>query len=75
MNEARCGRCGGTASDGYLLDRSKGLEARPVQWISGAPVRRWLGMLALRGRERATVAARRCRKCGAVELWAPSLES
>jgi len=72
MKEKTCSACGSGNVEGFLLDRHKGLDARPQEWVEGEPERGFLG-LKLRGRRRGPVVARRCRKCGHLDLWVPEL--
>jgi hypothetical protein len=63
-----CVKCGGvmTAGTAYVLD-SNGSRV-PVKWVDGQPRKSlWMG-LSLRGMTPRDVVARRCGKCGHIEL-------
>lgn len=74
MSDRNCTRCGATTVEGYLLDRQRKIQAQPQGWVEGAPCRAWHGGLKLRGVAQGAVAARRCPKCGHLDLWVPKLE-
>lgn len=64
-----CTKCGGVMTSGtaYIVD-SNGARV-PIKWIDGqAKKSLWLG-LSLRGMTPADVGARRCGKCGTIELF------
>lgn len=70
MSERTCSACGSGTVEGFLLDRRKGLDARAQTWVEGTAETGFFG-LRLRGRRKGDVVARRCRKCGHVDLWVP----
>jgi len=56
---------------GFLVDRSHHSYARPGQWVSGEPQGSlWFGVKT-GGRQRITLEAYRCPRCGLVESFAP----
>jgi len=74
MSERHCTACGATNLEGFLLDRGKGADSRPQDWYEGTPERGFLGLLKTRGHRHGPVVARRCRKCGHLDLWVPKIE-
>jgi len=64
-----CLRCGGTMSEGYVVDVGYGSTSVP-KWVEGSPVKSiWTG-LKLRGKEQLSVTSFRCRRCGYLESYA-----
>ena len=64
-----CVKCGGVMTPGtaYVLDSNGGRV--PIKWVDGqAKKSLWMG-LSLRGMTPKDVAARRCGKCGHIELF------
>lgn len=63
-----CAKCGGVMTPGtaYVLDSNGGRV--PIKWIDGHAKKTWLG-LSLRGMTPTDVGARRCGKCGTIELF------
>jgi hypothetical protein len=64
-----CVKCGGVMTPGaaYVVDSNGGRV--PIKWVDGVPKKSlWMG-LSLRGMTPADVAARRCGKCGQIELF------
>lgn len=64
-----CVKCGGVMTPGtaYVLDSNGGRV--PIKWVDGqARKSLWMG-LSLRGMTPADVVARRCGKCGHIELY------
>ena len=64
-----CPRCRGvmTVGTAYVLDSNGGRV--PIKWVDGqAKKSLWMG-LSLRGMTPSDVAARRCGKCGHIELF------
>jgi hypothetical protein len=64
-----CPKCRGVMTPGtaYVLDSNGGRV--PLKWVDGlAKKRLWMG-LSLRGMTPKDVAARRCGKCGHIELF------
>lgn len=74
MSDRSCSRCGARTTEGYLLDRRQGVQAVVQQWIEGVPQRAWFGGLKLRDVAHGPIVARRCPKCGHLDLWVPKLE-
>jgi ribosomal protein S27AE len=70
MRRLECPRCGAEMVEGFLLDRSEH-GARAAQWVEGKPVYGFLRILKLRGRKKLAIQSWRCRKCGALEWFAP----
>lgn len=70
MSERTCSACGSGTVEGFLLDRDKANAA--LAWIEGAPEKSFFTGVKVRGRRRGAVVARRCRKCGHLDLWVPS---
>lgn len=70
-----CSKCGGELQSGFLLDRGD-LEVRhPAVWVAGPPKKSlWMGT-KIEGREKFEIAAKRCVKCGYLELYALEEES
>ena len=65
-----CARCGGSMSEGFLLDQTQTYAVG--RWVEGAPVRSiWTG-IKLKGRKRVPIQAFRCERCGALDLRAPT---
>ncbi len=57
--------------EGFLLDRMRGTEKRPSEWVEGVPEKSfWFG-LRTGGREHHQVASYRCSRCGYLEHYAP----
>jgi len=64
-----CVKCGGVMTPGtaYVLDSNGGRV--PIKWVDGqAKKSLWMG-LSLRGMTPTDVVARRCGKCGHIELF------
>lgn len=75
MSDRSCSRCGATnTAEGYLLDRRRGVQAAEQEWIEGEPRHAWHGGMKLRHAAHGAVEARRCPKCGHLDLWVPKLE-
>jgi hypothetical protein len=69
MSDRRCGRCGGSQTEGFLPDRAHN-SARIGTWAEGPPEYWFLRILKMRGRRRLPIAAWRCAKCGLLDLYA-----
>ena len=63
-----CPKCRGVMTPGtaYVLDSNGGRV--PIKWVDGQVKKTWLG-LSLRGMTPTDVMARRCGKCGHIELF------
>jgi len=64
-----CPKCRGVMTQGaaYVVDSNGGRV--PIKWVDGQPKKSlWMG-LSLRGMTPKDVAARRCGKCGHIELF------
>ena len=64
-----CMKCGGVMTPGtaYVLDSNGGRV--PIKWVDGQPKKSlWMGF-SLRGMTPSDVVARRCGKCGHIELF------
>jgi len=75
MRSTTCGKCGGAMAEGFLVDRDRKAGARLAAWYAGEPTRWWWGGLRLRGRARFEISARRCGRCGHLELFAAARDS
>jgi ribosomal protein S27AE len=66
----KCPKCGGTMSDGFILDDAHGglVQSR---WTGGPPVKSWLG-IRVKKKDRVPVTTWRCSKCGFLESYALS---
>ena len=64
-----CVQCGGTMEDGFILDRTEG-GAFPSTWVEGKPQPSFWRGTNITGKERLTVQAFRCLKCGRIDLYA-----
>jgi hypothetical protein len=58
--------------EGFVVDRTHG-GAAPASWVAGAPEKSFWTGLKLKGRAQLQIAAWRCRKCGYLESYAPSV--
>ncbi len=67
-----CLRCGGRMSEGFLLDEGVGSSRRITAWVGGEPQFNWLGITKLGEKPQMRVEAHRCRKCGWLDLFAPT---
>ncbi len=65
----RCGKCGGTLKEGFLVDSSKN-ATRVAEWAEGAPQYWVLRILRMRGRRKLPVRSFRCSRCGFLESYA-----
>jgi hypothetical protein len=68
-NAEECPRCGAATEAGFLVDRARNTN-QVLGWMPGEPDRGWFG-LRLRGRIPLDVTARRCSRCGWLDLHAP----
>ncbi|MCB1008425.1 MAG: hypothetical protein KDB94_05960 [Acidobacteria bacterium] len=75
MSERTCSRCGATTVEGYLLDRQRASQSGEQHWVEDEPRRTWYGGMKTRGRRHGAVVARRCPKCGHLDLWVPKAEA
>ena len=66
-----CARCGGSLSEGYLLDRGSYDYPHAAEWVEGPPVKSfWSGLEP--GKQQLSVRVFRCERCGVLEFRAPS---
>ena len=66
-----CARCGGSLTEGYLLDRGTYDSPHTAEWVEGPPVKSfWSGLE--KGKQQIPVKAFRCDRCGLLEFRAPS---
>jgi len=56
--------------EGFLLGVTDHRNYVPLEWVQGAPEKRWYG-LRLRGKRRIPMQAFRCQICGRVKIQAP----
>jgi len=75
MKSERCSKCGGEMAEGFLADRADNHSSRLPSWYEGAPEKGWFGALKVWKRAHLDVLARRCRKCGLLELHSPASTS
>jgi Zn ribbon nucleic-acid-binding protein len=65
-----CVKCGGDMEGGFILDNTYG-ERRQSEWIEGAPERRRLTGIRLKGKRQLAIITFRCVRCGYLESYAP----
>ena len=68
-NKRTCPECGGTMSEGFIVDLTYGAYLVP-RWIGGHPERSRWGSLKLKGKECYRVETHRCTKCGFLRQYA-----
>lgn len=65
-----CTKCGSRQADGTLISRDSNMARYKAEWAEGRPERSFWNGLRLRGLKRYAVHARRCGKCGLLEIYA-----
>ncbi len=72
MSEPNCPYCRERMEEGFVLDRGHANQARLPEWVEGTPERNfWVG-IKTKGKEKHTVIAYRCPRCGLLQSYALS---
>ena len=66
----QCSKCGGTMSDGFIVDKDHG-GAAVAHGVEGEPKKSWFFGLKLGGTSPIEITTWRCRRCGFLESYAP----
>ena len=69
--ESKCSKCGGTMTEGSVLQKLDGLMVPISTWVEGQPERTLLGSTKMPADKTRTIAAFRCATCGFLEFYAP----
>lgn len=65
-----CPKCRAAMEEGFLLDRTHGVNYGQGTWIAGLPQRSfWVGLI-IRKRPQISVVTYRCSRCGFLESYA-----
>jgi len=68
--ELRCSKCGGTMTEGSVLQKLDGLMVPLSTWVEGQPERTLLGSTKTPADKTRTITAFCCSACGLLELHA-----
>jgi len=74
MSDRRCGKCGGSQKEGFLLDFVHN-SATIGHWAEGVPEYWILKILKMKGRRKLPIQSWRCTKCGYLESYANAVAS
>jgi len=68
--DPRCPACREPMEQGFVLDRGHGNQGRLPEWVEGTPEKNfWVG-IKTKGKEKYTVLAFRCPRCGLLQSYA-----
>jgi hypothetical protein len=67
--DPECPHCKVRMDEGFVPDRGRNSVA-PAQWVQGIPERSFWQLLKMKDREKHTVVAYRCPRCGLLRLYA-----
>ena len=72
---ADCPKCGGTTSEGFLVDQGDYGMNYQARWHRGSPQKAWWGGLKVRKADLIPVETYRCNRCGFLEQYAKDASS
>jgi predicted nucleic-acid-binding Zn-ribbon protein len=76
MPTTPCPKCSGEMAPGFLTAaEGNGAYTYPELWVAGPPERSLWTIVKVKDKEKHTIVAHRCRKCGFVEFYAPEQQS
>ena len=65
-----CPKCGGRMDEGFLLELKDGNQKARTEWIEGAPLKKWYGIV-IRNKRKLPIETWRCGRCTYLESYAP----